>query len=362
MAVDRVSSPTGSKADVAPLKAPPHVARPAAQQKWAHSCCSKAKLQAALRDPTITAIEADIMMPEGSSMPIMAHPSLLPSSQAPKSDLDFATFLERSIGHGKPHLKLDFKEAAALEPCLQLLAKHWPELERNSQAIWLNADVLPGPNARGNADLPPRLFLPLCLRYCPHAFLSLGWRVGAIGPEEAYSQHDVDEMASLCAEYALDGASLVFAVSLRIAERSLTELAALLARIPQSQLLLWTGTGEAPVRRELHTRALSALRERGVADRVGFDIAVAHSILGSATSDAIDCTFFTSRWMRYFCCGQLCCGGAAASLLPPTGERQGLLNANGTAAVSPPTPASTPDPKRPVPPVPLSTEGRGAII
>jgi len=189
-----------------------------------HSCCSREKLKGALADPSVTAIEADIMMPaDSNATPIMAHPSWR-SKTAPPSDLDIAAFLDQTVADGKRHLKLDFKDAAALEPCLQLLAKRWPELQRNGQAVWLNADVLPGPNARGKVELPPRLFLPLCRRYCPHALLSLGWRVGPIGPEEAYTPHDVAAMVSLCQEFALPGSALVFAASLRLAERSLTQV------------------------------------------------------------------------------------------------------------------------------------------
>ena len=51
-----------------------------------------------------------------------------------------------------------------------------------------------GSHGGGGVELPPRLFLPLCRRYCPHAYLSLGWRVGPIGPEEAYTPHDVSEL------------------------------------------------------------------------------------------------------------------------------------------------------------------------
>jgi len=319
---------TGAKPAPSPGEKGPSskvVPRPVANQTWVHSCCSRAKLQAALADPTISAIEADIMMPapssSGRAMPIMAHPSWR-SKHAPQSDLDFATFIDRCIEDGKRHLKLDFKQAAAVEPCLQLLAKRWHELQGNRQAIWLNADVLPGPNARGKVEIAPDTFLPLCRRYCPHAFLSLGWRVGPIGPEEAYSQSDIAAMAKVCGDYSLDGGTLVFAASLRLSERALPVVASVLTLVPGSQLLLWTGFGEAPVRSELHERVSKQLDELEVGPRVGFDISVAQSVLGSATSDAIDCTFFWSRWTRYIFCGDLCCGSSYSLLNAQTGERE----------------------------------------
>ena len=182
------------------------------------------------------------------------------------------------------------------------------------------------------------LFLPLCRHYCPHAYLSLGWKVGPIGPEQTYTAYDITEMASIVAEYGLPGSSVVFAASLRMSERALGDVASILTRVPGSQLLLWTGFGEAPVRSELHERALDKMHVLGVGERVGFDIAVTHGMLGCAASDAIDCTyaaarrvapraapraisapsavsrsFVWSRWSRYICCGQLCCGAPVAA-------------------------------------------------
>ena len=93
--------------------------RPRAQQRWVHSCCSLDKLAHALTDPDVTAIEADIRMGRCglvTCVPIMAHPP------ATSSDLLFKEFLDRAVADGTRHLKLDFKELDAVEPCLELLA------------------------------------------------------------------------------------------------------------------------------------------------------------------------------------------------------------------------------------------------
>ena len=189
--------------------------RPRAQQRWVHSCCSRAQLAAALTDPDITAIEADILMGKWGMHPyvaIMAHP---PASH---SDLCFKEFLDRAVNDGTRHLKLDFKDMAAVEPCLTILAAQWPKLHANGQGVWLNADVLPGPNARKACPVPFEQFVPLCRSMCPHAALSLGWRLGILGPEQAYSDGDATEMARQCREYKLEGESLVFAASVRYFE------------------------------------------------------------------------------------------------------------------------------------------------
>lgn len=150
------------------LVRPPMTPRPHAQQRWVHSCCSVAKLERALSDSSITAIEADIMLgtPQAPSpvmvgrakrpgvigsgsvgalvdalVPVMAHPRLLQklsrSPPPPKSDLTFVDFLERCIEDGSRHLKLDFKHMGAVEPCLQLLASKWHLLHSNGQVCVL---------------------------------------------------------------------------------------------------------------------------------------------------------------------------------------------------------------------------------
>lgn len=238
----------------------------------------------------------------GVSVPMMAHPSW---RSQPRSDLSFAEFLDRCLSDGTRHLKLDFKDAAAVEPCFQLLEKRWRELQVNGQAVWLNADVLPGPNKRGPVGIPASLFIPLWRRYCPQAFLSLGWCVGPIGPEQSYSAQDVTEMASICAEYSLAGETVVFAVSVRLAERALMDVASILQRVPDSQLLLWTGTGEASIKPTMLDRVQAELKGLGFAHRVGYDVAIARTALESGTAGVIDCSFFWSRWTRFLCCGQL---------------------------------------------------------
>lgn len=132
---------------------------------------------------------------------------------------------------------------SSVEPCLKLLAAKWAQLQRNGQEIWLNADVIPGPNSRhGVVPVPAHRFVPLCRRLCPFARLSLGWRVAPLGSEEAYTTNDAHAMERLVHEHAIDGADLIFAAAIRVAEMSPEPLIALMQRVPQSELLLWTGS------------------------------------------------------------------------------------------------------------------------
>ena len=288
-----------------------------ADQQWRHSCCSRLKLSNALADEDCTAIEADIIMT--ASGPIMAHPP------ARTSDLSFPDFLELCIGDGQRHIKLDFKSIAAVEPCLTLLQSREEELQKNSQSVWLNADVIPGPNSRiRGAVVPAHLFLPLCRRLCPFALLSLGWRVAPLGPEEMYTPQDIFEMERVCIEHGIHGKDVVFCAAVRLAELAAAPLVTLLRRVPESQLLLWTGTGEVPIREGTLRKLRGLMASAGLGERVGFDIALAQSCVQHAQTRAVDCTFFCSRWTRWICC-------ASRPRTPRIGERQPLVE-----AISPP--------------------------
>ena len=120
----------------------------------------------------MTAIEADIMMAigtDGQLVPVMAHPSLWDHKSLTEWDVTFEEFLDLCIADGKRHLKLDFKELAAVEPCAKLVAKRLWQLRATGQGVFLNADILPGPNRRGAPSLPANRFLTLWRQHCPQA-------------------------------------------------------------------------------------------------------------------------------------------------------------------------------------------------
>jgi len=256
----------------------PWVAMPSPKQVWAHSCVTRAKLQAALADPTVTAIEVDVTMghlitdaPAVSGMvPIMAHP---PSRS---SDLSFEAFLGMVIDDGRRHIKFDFKDLKALQSCLPLLAAAKERLSANRQAVWLNADVLPGPGLRTrDCAVPANDFFKAVCKYSPGIHLSLGWRVNPIG-YETYSETDCKAMAAVCKEYVLassasSGAGIVFAVSARLAGRDTRALEGLLKEIPDSQLLFWTGAWEPPLHSSQLANLQDLLQRRGLSARCGYD-------------------------------------------------------------------------------------------
>jgi len=247
---------------------------PAPDQVWAHSCVSKKKLEAALQDSEVTAIEVDVAMgylsgPGSFSdemVPVMAHPPIL------TSDLTFQDFLEELIRDGRRHVKFDFKDLEAVRRCLPLLAERSGELAANGQAVWLNADVLPGPGLRSwSCSVPAEEFLRAAEEHCPGAHLSLGWKANPVG-SETYNEADCRAMAELCRHHAKH--NVVFAVAARTAARNFEPLAALLAQVPGSQLLFWTGSWEPPLLKTTLTKLRETLKEHGLLQRCGFDCRV----------------------------------------------------------------------------------------
>lgn len=133
---------------------------PSPNQVWSHATNSRQRLQHAMQDATITAIEADMIMgidttyrANSTLEPIMGHPIM--GHPLRSSDLSFETFLKMctvpSTGRSRErvlqkHIKLDFKEPKVLEPAFNVLSRL--RINPNGKTIFLNADVLPKSNAR----------------------------------------------------------------------------------------------------------------------------------------------------------------------------------------------------------------------
>jgi len=257
-----------------------------------------------LMDPTITAIEADILMGhvkgrEASSVgriPIMAHP---PDRV---SDLFLDDFLEACMEDGLRHLKLDFKELLALQVSLPILASHAKRFWENGQSIFINADILPGPGRKGApATIPADEFFAAVLGHCPGIPLSLGWTCCTAAFGEGYTKADCEEMLRVYKEYVhklpVASGGVVFAVSLRLAQKSFPELVNLLRHAPTSQLLLWTGNGELAVSPTTVTRLRSWAKNEGVSERVGFDCRTSETVLEAWCNDLLICLGGIWHWL-----------------------------------------------------------------
>ena len=164
--------------------------------RWAHAVNSRAELAAALADPAVHMLEADLLMsrpPEraaedagaagaSSSSGASASEVLMCHPPARESDLGFEDFMSdvvAALREGRRvGIKLDFKEIECVAPCVDLLratgfGRSDSSGEFRAVPLWLNADVVRGPGGRepiAGAD-----FVSKCVAACPNATLSLGW-------------------------------------------------------------------------------------------------------------------------------------------------------------------------------------------
>ncbi|XP_040512349.1 protein FAM151B isoform X1 [Gallus gallus] len=151
------------------LKAGRLAARDGAEIRWWHAANSRRRAREAARS-AVHMVEADVLLRGGrggDGDPIMAHP---PETD---SDITLQEWLEEMAGTDKG-IKLDFKSLDAVRPSLELLQLVKPCLER---PVWLNADVLPGPNGI-NAVVDAEGFLEIVTSFFPDVTLSLGWTTG----------------------------------------------------------------------------------------------------------------------------------------------------------------------------------------
>lgn len=256
--------------------------------KWSHATNSLEKVVNAVQDPSITAVECDVMLGvalEGGKTfhdtPILAHP---PNTE---SDISVASLLLRITQEGTnqekiltKHLKLDFKDIKAVEPTLKLLQTSNIS-SPHEKSIFLNADILVGPGRRGDVPVPPDDFLQKCLEHIVSCrdrnvsySLSLGYMC-AWACNEHYNNDDVLRMEDYVRRYELTNHSeigIVLALNARLLSMKPDAFDKFLVLFPQSKILAWTGTGEPSIPLEMVAKISEHFRCAGMKDRIDFDV------------------------------------------------------------------------------------------
>jgi Uncharacterized conserved protein (DUF2181) len=198
---------------------------PSCKQSWSHGTNTIEKCCDAIRDPVVTAIEADVIIGrdlrsplEKPHIPVMSHPPHL------ESDLSAATFLDLVTKGGaektndarslSKHIKLDFKHFEAVAPTLRMFKSL--DANGNGKTVFLNADVLAGPGKSPiDVTVPADEFIHTCLEHFSGAnaqllskghnyAFSLGFKVEIHSPSGHTDDH-LREMASLVKRHDLIG-------------------------------------------------------------------------------------------------------------------------------------------------------------
>ncbi|KAG7525673.1 FAM151A isoform X1 protein [Solea senegalensis] len=205
---------------------------------WFHRANKKEEMNKALASDAMI-LEADVTVkglgtPSEEPIPIMAHPPDIFSDNTLDQWLD-------AVLPSKKGIKLDFKSLKSVGLSLDLLRQKNSDRGIN-QPVWLNADILRGPNVPG--FLPPvngTVFLQLIQEKFPHVTLSPGWKV-AYGPPlftESYNRSMVEEMYSLIKDVPQ---RVTFPVHALLVRDGWQHLSWLLNQSPRFSLTLWQGS------------------------------------------------------------------------------------------------------------------------
>ncbi|XP_010150777.1 PREDICTED: protein FAM151B [Eurypyga helias] len=203
-------------------------------------------------------IEADVLLrggKGGNGDPIMAHP--------PETDSDntLQEWLKEIVNTNKG-IKLDFKSLEAVQPSLELLEQVKQHLRR---PVWINADVLLGPNGN-SAAVDAKGFLDTVTSFFPNVTLSLGWTTGW-RPDRHNKGYDwmmVEEMAQICSTLSQP---VSFPVRAALVRQSIPELCWLMQQSDSYSLTVWTGKEDV-----YSVEDLLYIRENFDKSRVYYDI------------------------------------------------------------------------------------------
>ncbi|XP_044302621.1 protein FAM151B isoform X2 [Varanus komodoensis] len=228
--------------------------RDGAEIIWYHRANNKLQMKEAIQS-TAHMIEADILLQEGvgRSEPVMAHPPETSSDNSLQEWLN-------EVKNTNKGIKLDFKSLAAVNPSIKLLG----DLKLR-QPIWLNADILPGPNG-SNCVVDAKGFLDTVTSFFPAVTLSLGWTTDWINLKcnKGYSSAMVQEMAAICSNLVQP---ITFPVRAALVRQSISELTWLLQQSDRYTLTIWTGKYD-----EYSVEDLLYIRDSFDKNRVFYDL------------------------------------------------------------------------------------------
>ncbi|ELK24153.1 Protein FAM151A, partial [Myotis davidii] len=139
---------------------------------WHHAANSQKDMRAALESDDMV-LEADVNL-EGpitaneTGVPIMVHPPLI------YSDNTLEQWLDTVLASSQKGIKLDFKSITAVGPSLDLL-RRLTDAGKVRRPVWINANILKGPNMPISIEVNATQFLALVQETYPEATLSPGW-------------------------------------------------------------------------------------------------------------------------------------------------------------------------------------------
>ncbi|KAK1165217.1 protein FAM151A-like isoform X1 [Acipenser oxyrinchus oxyrinchus] len=257
---------------------------------WYHSANNKSEMEKALKSDAMV-LEADVNI-EGyntdgqTSIPIMAHPPDIYSDNTLQEWLDAVLKSNKGI-------KLDFKTIESVGPSLDILKKKALESGIN-RPVWLNADILHGPNVPGFIEVVNATsFLNLIQEKFPNATISPGWKVLYVSllPNKTYTRAMVKDMYKLLKNVTQ---KVTFPIRAVMGKNAWPHFKWLLEQSPSYSLMLWQGKDD-PVTVE----DLLFIRDNSQPDQIYYDI------YDPALSAFKEVAFQPNRSRRFYSGGSL---------------------------------------------------------
>ncbi|XP_036301989.1 protein FAM151A [Pipistrellus kuhlii] len=207
---------------------------------WYHAANSQKDMRAAL-ESDIMVLEADVNI-EGlntaneTGVPIMAHPPLI------YSDNTLQQWLDAVLDSSQKGIKLDFKSIKAVGPSLDLLRRLTAE-GKVRRPVWINADIVRGPNVPISIEVNATQFLALVQEKYPEATLSPGWTTLYLPlfPSSTYTRAMIEKMQALVGAVPQRVTFPVRAVMVRAAW---PQFSWLLGQSDRYSLTLWQGASD----------------------------------------------------------------------------------------------------------------------
>ncbi|XP_068949413.1 protein FAM151A-like isoform X1 [Petaurus breviceps papuanus] len=207
---------------------------------WYHAANLRSEMETALNSDVMV-LEADVNV-EGlntvneTGVPIMAHPPDI------YSDNTLEQWLEAVLARSRKGIKLDFKSIKAVGPSLDLLRKQ-TENGRIQRPVWINADILDGPNVPLPVAVNATQFLSLVQEKYPNATLSLGWTTVYFSfiPNRTYTQDMIEKMHKLVVALPQ---KVTFPVRAVMARAAWSHFRWLLSQSDRYSLTLWQSASD----------------------------------------------------------------------------------------------------------------------
>ncbi|XP_012605110.2 protein FAM151A [Microcebus murinus] len=233
------------------------------QVTWHHAANSQDEMKAALNS-NVMVLEADVTV-EGldtaneTGVPIMAHPPAI------YSDNTLQQWLDTVLSSSQKGIKLDFKSIKAVGPSLDLL-RQLTEAGRVRRPVWINADILQGPNVPISIEVDATQFLALVQEKYPEATLSPGWTTLYIPqfPNRTYTRGMVEKMQELVGALPQ---RVTFPVRAVMARAAWPHFSWLLGQSERYSLTLWQGASDP-----MSVDDLLYVRDNSAAHQVYYDL------------------------------------------------------------------------------------------